>query len=191
MSDDEHAIELRVVNLDTATYECTFGRGCDGVCCRDGRPLVYPEEILSLAENLGRFLPLLRPRARAVVEKQGFVSNRRRLGQRLMRVVEGWCVFFNAGCVLHRVGALEGDKYRYKPAVCSLFPLQQNEHDEWYIRQHGFENEKWNLFCLDPNNSIVPAANSLRDELALAKRFDDEARAAQQEPREADKDRDQ
>jgi hypothetical protein len=96
-----------------------------------------------------------------------------------MRIADGWCVFFNAGCVLHRVGAVEGDKFHYKPAVCSLFPVQQNENDEWYVRQHGFENEKWNLFCLDPNNSAIAAAESLRDELALAKRFDDEERAAQ------------
>jgi hypothetical protein len=176
---DPRDVELRVLNLHSATYECTFGRGCDGVCCREGRPLIYPEEIAKLNENIERFLPRLRPRARAIVEKHGFVSGRRRLGQRLLRVADGWCVFFNAGCVLHRVGAEEGDKFRYKPAVCALFPIQQNEHDEWYIRQRGFEDEKWDLFCLDPNNSPVPAAESLGEELALAKRFDDEARAAQ------------
>jgi hypothetical protein len=176
---DPRGVELRVLNLHSATYECTFGRGCDGVCCREGRPLIYPEEIVKLNENIERFLPLLRPRARAVVEKRGFVSGRRRLGQRLLRVADGWCVFFNSGCVLHRVGAEEGDKFRYKPAVCALFPIQQNEHDEWYVRQRDFEDEKWDLFCLDPNNTSVPVAESLCDELALAKRFDDEARAAQ------------
>lgn len=175
MPDDSRVTDLPVVNLHSATYECTFGRGCDGVCCREGRPLIYPEEIANLQANLHRFLPLLRPRARAVVEKRGFVSSRRRLGQPLLRVADGWCVFFNADCVLHRVGAAEGDKFRYKPAVCSLFPLQQNEHDQWYVRQHGFEDETWDLFCLDPRNSAVSAAESLRDELALAKRFDDEA----------------
>jgi hypothetical protein len=176
------ATQLPVINLHSATYECTFGRGCDGICCREGRPLIYPEEIAKLSENIERFLPLLRPRARGVVARQGFASHRRRLGQRLLRVADGWCVFFNAGCVLHRVGAEEGDKFRYKPAVCALFPLQQNEHDQWYVRQHGFEDEKWDLFCLDPKNSVTPAAQSLRDELALAKRFDDEARAAQADP---------
>ena len=38
----------------------------------------------------------------------------------MMRVVDGWCVFFNQGCVLHKLGASEGDKFRYKPAPCSL-----------------------------------------------------------------------
>ena len=170
--------ELLVINLHSATYECTFGRGCDGICCREGRPLVYADEAARLAANLGRFLPLLRPRARAVVEKRGFLSRRQRLGQPLMRVADGWCVFFNSGCALHRVGELEGDKFRYKPAVCSLFPLQQNDNDEWYVRQHGFQKEKWDLFCLNPNNSAIPAAESLRKELTLAARFDEEARKA-------------
>ncbi|HWB11289.1 MAG TPA: DUF3109 family protein [Pirellulales bacterium] len=171
--------QLPVLNLHSATYECTFGRGCDGICCREGRPLIYPEEIAKLTENVERFLPLLRPEARSVVVKRGFATHRRRLGQRLLRVADGWCVFFNTGCVLHRLGVEEGDKFRYKPAVCALFPLQQNEHDQWYVRQQGFEDEKWDLFCLDPKNSLVPAADALRDELTLAKRFDDEARAGQ------------
>jgi hypothetical protein len=176
MPTDAHAIGLPVINLHSATYECTYGRGCDGVCCSEGRPLIYPEEIANLNAHLARFLPLLRPRARAAIARRGFVTERRRLGQRVVRFADGWCVFFNSGCVLHRAGAAEGDKFRYKPAVCSLFPIQQNKRDEWYVRQRGFEKEKWDLFCLDPRNSTVPAAESLREELALAKRFDAEAR---------------
>jgi hypothetical protein len=169
--------ELPVVNLHTATYECTFGRGCDGVCCREGRPLVYADEIARIAENLPKFLPLMRPDASRMAARRGFLSGRRRLGEELMRVTGGWCIFFNQGCVLHQVGAAEGDKFRYKPAVCALFPIQQDDHDRWYVRQKGFKGERWDLFCLDPNNSPKPAAESLQEELALAKRFDDEARA--------------
>ena len=169
--------DLPVINLHTATFECTFGRGCDGVCCREGRPLVYADEVERIRENLPKFLPLMRPQAARTAARRGFLSGRRRLGQELMRVVDGWCIFFNQGCVLHQAGDSEGDKFRYKPAVCSLFPIQQNEHDQWYIRQHGFEQERWNLFCLDPANSSKLAAESLPEELALAKRFDDEAQA--------------
>jgi hypothetical protein len=172
-------VELPVLNLDTATYECTFGRGCDGVCCREGRPLVYVDEIARIGENLPKFLPLMRPDARKMAGRKGFLSGRRRLGQELMRVVGGWCIFFNQGCVLHRVGAAEGDRFRYKPAVCSLFPIQQDEHDNWYIRQKGFKGEPWDLFCLDPQNTTRRAEESLQEELALAKRFDDEAKATQ------------
>jgi hypothetical protein len=171
--------ELPILNLHTATYECTFGRGCDGVCCREGRPLVYADEIARIAENLPKFLPRMRPRAAKVAARRGFLSGRRRLGQELMRVTDRWCIFFNQGCVLHQVGAEEGDKFRYKPAVCSLFPIQQDDHDRWYVRQKGYKRERWDLFCLNPNNSRQPAAESLREEVALAARFEQEARAAE------------
>jgi hypothetical protein len=170
--------DLPVLNLHTATYECTFGRGCDGVCCREGRPLVYADEVARIQENLPKFLPLMRPEASRTAIRRGFVSGRRRFGEPLMRVTGGWCIFFNRGCVLHQVGVAEGDKFRYKPCVCSLFPIQQDDHDQWYVRQKGFKRERWELFCLDPANSSKPAAESLQEELALAKRFDDEARAA-------------
>jgi hypothetical protein len=93
----------------------------------------------------------------------------------MLRVVDAWCVFFNEGCVLHKVGAAEGDKYRYKPAACALFPLAKDENDRWYIRQRGFKGEPWDLFCLDPQNTAMPAAESLRDEFGLAMRYDEEA----------------
>ena len=116
-----------------------------------------------------------RPAARAAVERSGFlVPRRRRLGQRMMRVVRGWCAFFHQGCVLHAVGAAEGDKFRYKPALCALFPIQQDNRDRWYVRQKGYKRERWDLFCLDPRACAVPAGDSLRDEIALARRFDDE-----------------
>lgn len=89
-----------------------------------------------------------------------------------MRVSQGWCVFFNQRCVLHRAGAAEGDKFRYKPAACALFPIDRDEHDRWYVRQKGFNDEAWDLFCLDPKASLVPATESLREEIALAQSFD-------------------
>jgi hypothetical protein len=171
---------LPILNISTARYECTYGRGCDGICCREGRPLVYPEEIERLDAQLEKFLTAMRAEARKVVESKGYLSSRRRLGQRIMRNSQGWCVFFNQGCILHQLGAAEGDKFRYKPAVCSLFPLQQDEHDRWYVRQKGYKSEKWNLFCLDPAPDTAPAAESLLEEIALAKSFHDEAHRAEQ-----------
>lgn len=169
------SLALPILNADSATFECTFGRGCEGICCREGRPPVYPEEIAILQANLDRILPRLRPEARAAVLKDGFLAPRqRRLGQRILRVSQGWCVFFNEGCVLHQAGVEDGDKFRYKPSLCSLFPIQQDNQDRWYIRQKGFQRESWDLFCLDPCNTKVLASDSLRDEIRLAKRFDDE-----------------
>jgi hypothetical protein len=169
--------ELPVLNLHTATYECTFGRGCDGVCCREGRPLIYADEIARITENLHKILPLMRPQAARVAAKRGFLSGRKRYGEDIVRITGGWCIFFNQGCVLHKLGVTEGDKFRYKPAVCALFPIQQDDHDRWYVRQKGYKREKWDLFCLDPKNTTIPAAQSLQEELALAKRYDDEAQA--------------
>jgi Fe-S-cluster containining protein len=168
---------LPIVNLSEAKFECIFGRGCDGLCCRDGRPPIYEEETELLDANLEKFLPHLRPEARKLVARAGYQSARRKCDLPMLRVVDGWCVFFNQGCVLHKVGAEEGDKYRYKPVACSLFPLARNDKDEWYIRQWGLEDEKWDLFCLDPRAATKPAAESLEEEIRLARHFTEEEAA--------------
>ena len=169
---------LPVVNLSEAKFDCIYGRGCDGICCQNGRPGVYPEEVERLDANLFKFLPQLRPDARKVVERDGFLSNRRKGGLPMLRVVSSWCVFFNEGCVLHKVGAAEGDKYQYKPAPCALFPLARNDAGEWFVRQKGVEDEAWNLFCLDPESSPTPASVSLQAEIGLAARYAAEEVAA-------------
>ncbi len=112
------ATSLPVINLSEAKFECIYGRGCEGLCCQNGRPGVYPDELERIEVALEKFLPELRPEARAVVEESGFLSRRTKGGLPMLRVVDGWCVFFHRGCVLHKVGAAEGDKYRYKPASC-------------------------------------------------------------------------
>lgn len=168
-------MSLPVVNGAEATFECTFGRGCDGVCCQQGRPPVSPEERRRLDDNLARFLPHLRPEARALIERDGYLSRRIKSGQPMLRVTAGWCVFFNAGCVLHKVGAQEGDKFRYKPAPCSLFPLERDDDGTWYVRQHGYNGEQWDLFCLAPSRSEMLAVTSLAEEMALAERISNTA----------------
>jgi hypothetical protein len=162
------SLPLVVHNLDTATFECTFGRGCDGICCKNGRPSVDQEERARIAAVLPRVLPLLRPEARTLVEAAGFLSRRRKLGEPMVRVTDGWCVFFNKGCVLHTIGAEDGDPLQYKPTQCALFPIEPGDHGDWFIRQWGYHREEWDLFCLNPANSRVPAAESLAGELALA-----------------------
>src|ERR1700754_1712817 len=124
---------LPVVNLADATFECVFGRGCDGVCCREGEPPVYPDEVAVIKAALPRLMPLLRTEARQLVEDGGFVGENHELGVPKLKVNDGWCVFFNRGCVLHQLGATEGASFRYKPAACALFPLQKNENDQWYV----------------------------------------------------------
>jgi len=165
---------LPILNLAEAKFECIYGRGCDGICCQNGRPGVYPEEAARIDANLQKFLPELRPEARQLIEEEGYLSRRRKDGLPMLRVVGGWCVFFHQGCVLHKVGAAEGDKYRYKPAPCALFPLAKDKKDRWYVRQKSFNGEAWDLFCLDPKASPLPAAESLQTEIDLATRFEQE-----------------
>jgi hypothetical protein len=162
---------LPILNLAEARYECTFGRGCDGICCRNGRPPVYPEEIAHIDGKLESILPAMRPEARAVVEKSTYLTRRRKGGNRTIRVSDGWCVFFNQGCVLHKLGAAEGNSLGYKPHACALFPLSRDAHERWYVRQWGYQGEIWDLFCLNPQASAVPAAQSLREEIDLARRL--------------------
>ncbi len=165
-------LSVPILNLGSARFECTFGRGCDGICCRNGRPMMYPDEAARLDEKLPEILPSLRPDAHALVARNGYLSRRRKCGMPLVRVSGGWCVFFNAGCVLHRAGAEEGDPFRYKPVACSLFPLSKDEHDRWYVRQKGYKGEVWDLRCLDPARSATPASQSLVREIAMAERLD-------------------
>jgi hypothetical protein len=179
------AVSLPVVNLAEAKFECTFGRGCDGVCCHNGRPPIFEEEAELYRTHLARFLPHMRPEARAVALKEGFLSNRYKLELPMLRVVDHWCIFFNQGCVLHKVGEMEGDKFRYKPSSCIIFPLARDAQDRWYIRQWGYNNEQWDLHCLNPQATTVPAAESLRDEIDLARKYDLEAGAEETLTRES------
>ena len=55
------------------------------------------------------------------------------------------------------------------------YALGKNDQDQWYVRQWGYEKEQWDLFCLNPNASPVPAAESLQGEIALAHHYDAEA----------------
>jgi Fe-S-cluster containining protein len=159
---------LPVLANPEATFDCIFGRGCEGICCKNGRPSVDRSEQAAIRKVLPRVLAHLRPEARALIEKEGFLSNRTKLGQPMLRVVEGWCVFFNSGCVLHKVGMEDGAAYQYKPVQCALFPLERGDSGEWYVRQWGLEGEQWDLFCLDPRQTTRLASESLAPELALA-----------------------
>jgi hypothetical protein len=164
-------VSLPVLNLVEARFECTFGRGCEGICCRNGRPFLYPEEVDRLDAVLPAVLPRLLPAAQRLVRRQGYVSRRRKRGHAVVRVSDGWCVFFNDGCVLHELGAAEGDPLHYKPAVCALFPLDRDTRNRWYVRQRGYAGEVWDLPCLDPSPATPPAGQSLKRELELARRF--------------------
>jgi uncharacterized protein DUF3109 len=153
-----------------ATFRCVFPHACEGLCCRNGRPNPLPRENERIQKNLAKFLPHLRPAARALIERNGYLTSRTKNGRRMMAVVDGWCAFFNQGCVLHKVGAEEGDKFRYKPKVCVLFPLEEgSEPNTWYFRQKGHASETWDLFCLDPKETNEKAVDTMTEEIRFAR----------------------
>jgi Fe-S-cluster containining protein len=167
------SVSLPVINLDTAKFECTFGRGCEGLCCKNGRPSVDEKEQKTIQKVLKRAMPHLRPEARKLIEQEGFVSKRTKLGQPMVRVVDQWCVFFNGGCVLHKIGAEDGKTLAYKPIQCALFPLDREDDGTWYVRQWNYRGEQWNdLFCLNPKESKVSATDSLQPELEVAVEYE-------------------
>lgn len=161
-------IPLNVLNAREATFECVYP-SCGGICCKNGRPGISPGEARRIEGNLQKFLPHLSERARRRVTEQGFLTRRVKEGRRTLAVVDGWCVFFHDGCVLHKVGAAEGQRFAYKPWHCVAFPLEKDAvSGEWYVRQHGYRGEGWDLFCIDPAESRKRAMTTLAAEVEFA-----------------------
>ena len=118
------SIPLNIEGIETARFECVYP-SCGGICCVNGRPPIEAKERERIDANLEKILPELRPDARERVEKKGYLTKRMKEGLPSLAVVDGWCVFHNDGCVLHKVGAAEGDKWKYKPWRCIAFPLER------------------------------------------------------------------
>ncbi len=154
-----------VQNATTAHFECVFP-GCGGQCCRMSRPPVEPAEERRISKALPRVLDAMRPEARAAVEKHGYLTDQKyKSERRMVRIAKEYCVFYNQGCVLHRLGAAEGDSTKYKPWVCVVFPLDTDPKGRWEVRQWGRPGEHWDLFCLNPKESKKTADETLAFEL--------------------------
>jgi hypothetical protein len=156
-----------VINLETARYHCHFPK-CGGTCCKNGRPGLTASEADLIRKNLRKFLPLLKPEAARKIEKTGFLTQRMKEGRPTMAQFQSWCIFNHNGCVLQKVGMAEGEKWKYKPHLCVLFPLCFDERKkQWYVRQKGFRGEVWDVYCLERTpRETTPAKESLKDELA-------------------------
>ena len=163
---------VAIDNLDRATFKCVFPV-CGGICCKNGRPPVTTQEQKRIRTNLEKFLPHLRENARKIAKRGGWLTKRVKEGHRALAVVDGWCVFHNEGCVLHKVGATEGEKFRYKPWHCVAFPLTKEKSGAWHVRQWGYRGEAWDLFCLNPAEDATPAKKSLGDEIDFVEQLED------------------
>jgi hypothetical protein len=171
MTDKQTAVEFEIQGLDEARFECVYP-SCGGVCCMNGRPPLEKGEHERIAENVQKFLPHMRPEARARVEEKGFLTKRMKEGLPALAMSRGWCIFFNDGCVLHKVGAEEGDKWKYKPWRCVAFPLERSSAGKWHVRQWRLKGEAWDLFCLNPQESPKKPADTLREEIAFVRELE-------------------
>lgn len=160
--------DIVIEGLDTARFDCVYP-SCGGICCVNGRPPLEVGEAERIAANMEKFLPHLRPEARARIESEGHLTKRKKEGLPALAVSKGWCVFFNEGCVLHKVGAAEGDTWKYKPWRCVAFPLERVKPRHWYVRQWKLNGEAWDLFCLNPNESPKLARETLKVEIQFVK----------------------
>jgi hypothetical protein len=161
-----------VTNADTATFECVFP-SCGGQCCRMSRPPVEKAERARIQKVLPRVIGAMRPEARAHVEKNGWLTNQKYKSERpMIRIAKEYCVFYNEGCVLHRLGASEGDSTKYKPWVCIAFPVDTDPKGRWEVRQWGRPGEGWNLFCLNPKESKKKANETLAFEIDFVRALD-------------------
>ena len=163
---------LPVYNAESSRFECVWP-GCGGACCRESRPPVSAGEEAIIRAQIPRVLDRVRPAARKVLEGGTWVSKRKKGGRPMLAIAERYCVFYNEGCVLHALGAAEGDKNQYKPGTCITFPLDRDDHERWFVRQHGLNGEEWTeLACLDPAASPRTGAESLTEEIAFVERFE-------------------
>jgi len=162
---------LTVLNAETARFQCVYP-SCAGACCKESRPPIEPGEDARIRKHLSRFVPLMRPRAQRTVNARGYKTARTKGGLPMLAIVDRYCVFYNEGCVLHKVGAAEGDKNKYKPGTCITFPLDVHREGQWYVRQWGEHDEGWDLACLDPKASKMRPEKSLAEEMAFAERVE-------------------
>lgn len=140
---------VAIQNISHARFRCNFPN-CGGICCQNGRPGLDPEEIDRISANIEKFIPFLRPAAIRHLRSGSYLSNRRKEGRKTIAVVNGWCVFANQGCILQKLGEQEGEKWKYKPHLCVLFPISHDKGSAgWYIRQKGYRGERWELQCIE------------------------------------------
>jgi Fe-S-cluster containining protein len=157
---------IQVENLNSARFRCIFPV-CGGICCKTGRPSLTPDDVRRIERDLQKFVPHLRPDVRRFLKRHPWLSRRKKQRNPTLAVAGGWCVFYNEGCILQKVGMAEGEPWRYKPEVCVRFPLEpvHGRPGRYYVRQWDYRGEGWDLFCLNPAEDPTRAFESLQAEI--------------------------
>jgi Fe-S-cluster containining protein len=157
---------IQIENAHAARFRCVFPV-CGGLCCKTGRPSVTPDDVERIRRDYDKFVPLMRPDVRRFLKRHPWLSSRKKDRNRTLSVAGGWCVFYNDGCILQKVGMDEGEPWRYKPDVCVRFPIEpvRNREGHYYVRQWEYRGEGWDLFCLNPAEDPTPVTESLKAEI--------------------------
>jgi hypothetical protein len=152
------------------TWNCIWGRGCQGIldrlapeleqgCCSEGAALVDDDDAMNVLANAAA---LTKSQWQHATESP---LERRDDGRWFTKVVDDACVFFNrpgfaggTGCALH-IAAVAYDErpIDWKPNVCWQMPMRVvTEGNVRYVRAWG--REDWGpdaelaWFCTEPNS---------------------------------------
>ena len=67
---------------------------------------------------------------------------------------------------------IANDTYDAKTHRSFFKTVEKNENGEWYVRQHGYDGEEWDLFCLAGKPETPLAVSTLALEIDLATRIE-------------------
>ncbi|HUP69293.1 MAG TPA: hypothetical protein VM142_05695 [Acidimicrobiales bacterium] len=145
--DDEERTWVFDVTFLLSSWNCIFGRGCQGVltgpaaeqvqgCCSYGAHFTDDDDI-SRVEAAATTLTPDQWQFRSQGSRRG-VTKTSRTGERTTRLVQDACVFLNrpdfargAGCALHLAALDRGEApLDLKPDVCWQLPLRREDADD-------------------------------------------------------------
>lgn len=165
------------VTFLASSWECIFGRGCQGVltgpapelvqgCCSYGAHFTGDDDVARV-EAAAAELTAEQWQFRSKGLGRGVVK-RNRQGETVTRLVEDACVFLNrpgwpggAGCALHRAALERGSEpLTLKPDVCWQLPLRREDTvaegghvtsalTEWRRRHWGRGGTEFHWWCTE------------------------------------------
>ena len=183
-SPHEHRTYVFDVTFLTSSWQCIYGRGCQGVltedaaemeqgCCSYGAHFVDEDDANATLAAADRLSDAQWQHRRVAVRRGGPIR-RTADGTLLTRLVGDACIFLNrpgfpggAGCALHR-GALEGGErpLDWKPDVCWQLPLRLVETTdesgqvistlrEWKRRDWGAGGFEFHWWCTESPDAFT------------------------------------
>ena len=167
----------------TSSYECIFGRGCQGVltaptpelvqgCCSYGAHFTDDADVANVKERAAT-LADEHWQFRKIGLARG-VTKTTRDGEVATRLVEDACIFLNrpgfaggAGCALHVAALDRGERpLDYKPQVCWQLPMRREDEDDgndfvtttitqWERKHWGSGGDDFHWWCTEAPEAFL------------------------------------